>query len=529
MAVFVSAREAAEKVKDRAVIGYSAFLGYANADDVMGAIQARFIETGHPNGLTLIKGVSNGDGNEKGSNRLAVPGLMERVITSHIGVEPKVSQIIQENQCLGYAVSLGAVTELFRAAASHRPGVFTSSGLATFLDPRLEGGKLNSLTRDSGEDIVFLKELDGKEWLYYPVIPVDVAIVRGTYADEDGNIAMDKEAVSCDAFEAAAAAHNNGGIVIAQVERIVKRGSLPPRLVVLHHFMVDYVVEGTEDGQTQCYGADGKYHPEWTGEAPMPLKALPALPLNDRKICGRRAAMELTSGSLVNLGIGMPESVAAVAAEEGVAAEITLSVESGALGGVPRSGLGLGGTVNPEAFYKTADILNIYDGGGLDMTVLGMAEVDKDGNVNVSKFGDKLVGPGGFIDISQNTGTVVFTGTFTAGGLKTSYEGGAWHLLQEGHSVKFKNAVSQITFSGSYARQKRQNVLIVTERAVFRLADDGWMLTEIAPGADLERDVLRQMEFRPRIAKDLKLMDGSIFRDEPMGLALKKAQKKMKK
>lgn len=522
MTAFVSAREAAEKIKDHAVVAYSAFLGYANADDVMGAVRQRFAETGHPMGLTMLKGVSNGDGKEKGSNQLALQGLLARVITSHIGVEPQVSRLIQDNQCLAYAVSLGAVTELLRAAAAHKPGVFTSAGIATFLDPRLEGGKLNDLTRNTGGDIVSVETIGGEEWLFYPTIPVDVAIIRGTYADEDGNVAMDREAVSCDAFEAAAAAHNNGGIVIVQVERIVQRGTLPVRSIVLHHFMVDYIVQGTEEGQTQCYGFDGKYHPEWSGEISVPLESLRETPLDDRKICGRRAAMELKTGALVNLGIGTPESVAAVAAEEGAAEEITLSVEAGTLGGVPLSGLGLGGSVNPEAFYKTADILNIYDGGGLDMAVLGMAEADEAGNVNVSKFGDKLVGPGGFIDISQNTPTVIFVGTFTAGGLKTGYAGGTWHLIQEGRAVKFKKRVAQVTFSGDYAKKKKQRVLVVTERAVFKLTDAGWMLTEVAPGVDIEKNVLAHMEFTPVIADDVTTMDARIFRDEPMGLVLKK-------
>lgn len=526
MVQFVSAAEAAEKIKDHSVVAYSAFLGYANADDVMAAVRQRFLASGHPRGLTMIKGVSNGDGSEKGSNRLALPGLLERIVTSHIGVEPQVSRLIQDNQCLAYAVSLGTVTDLLRAAAAHKPGVFTSSGISTFLDPRLEGGKLNKLTKETGADLASVAAIGGKEWLFYPTIPVDAAVIRGTYADEDGNIAMDHEAVSCDAFEAAAAAHNSGGIVIVQAERIVRRGSLPVRSIVLHHFMVDYIVQGSSDGQTQCYGFDGIYHPEWTGEVSVPLTSLPELPLNDRKVCGRRAAMELQSGSLVNLGIGMPESVGAVAAEEGLASEITLSVESGTLGGVPLSGLGLGGAVNPEAFYKTADILNIYDGGGLDMAVLGMAEVDEKGNVNVSKFGGKLVGPGGFIDISQHTPKVVFAGTFTAGGLKTDYGDGRWKVLQEGRAVKFKRHVDQVTFSGEYAKNKKQYVLIVTERAVFRLTDDGWMLIEIAPGADIEKDVLAHMEFTPLIAGSIKTMDSRIFRREPMGLTLHRQQKR---
>lgn len=519
MAKIVSAREAANVIPDNAHVAVGGFCGFGSPDEVFIAIRERFEEIGAPKNITLLKGVSVGDRVNRGSNRLAAEGLIGRVISGHVGLEPELSKLIADNKCLAYMIPLGTVTELFRAAASKRPGVITTCGIDTFVDPRLEGSKANQLTHEIGEDIMSLMNIEGKDCLFYKTIPVDVCIVRGTYADEDGNISLEKEAIFADQLEAAAAAHNSGGIVIVQVEEIVNKGTLDPRDIKLHHFMVDYIVKAKPENHTQGFDSPN-FRPELTGAIKKPLSALQPMKLNDRKVCGRRAAMELKGGSLINLGIGMPDSVASVAGEEGFSERFTLSIESGVLGGIPLSGLGLGATVNPEAIYKMADIVNIYDGGGLDTTVLGLAEIDEFGNVNVSKFNGGVTGPGGFIDISQNTSNVIFVGTFTAGKLVTSYEGGKLKILEEGKSVKFKKRVEQITFSGKYAKENQQNVLIVTERAVFRLTENGLMLTEIAPGVDLERDILANMEFQPLISSELKEMDARIFCDEPMGLSI---------
>lgn len=514
----ISAAQAAALIPNGATVAVGGFCGFGSPDELLIAIRQRFLETGEPKQLNLLKGVSIGDKAERGCSRIALDGLVRQVICSHVGLEPPLAKMVAENRCLAYMVPLGTIAEIYRATAAHRPGVLTRCGLETFADPRLEGSKANDITVKTGEDIVSLVNIDGETCLLYKPIPVDVCLIRGSYSDRNGNIVFDHEALQAEQFEAAAAAHNSGGIVIVQVEDIVDR-DFDPRTVKLHHFMVDYVVKSRPENHLQGYDSD-EFRPEICGEKRRPIDAAPKImPLNDRKVCGRRAAMELEPGTLINLGIGMPDSVAAVADEEGIADQFTLSIESGVLGGIPLSGLGLGACTNPDAIYKMADIMCIYDGGGLDMAVLGLAEVDQQGNVNVSKYGDRVTGPGGFINIAQNTQTIIFVGTFTAGGLKTSYEDGKWKLLHEGQSVKFKKKVEQVTFSGGYAVRTGKKVMVVTERAVFCLTEDGLMLTEIAPGVDLERDILAHMEFTPIIRDELKRMDPRIFREGRMGLA----------
>ena len=514
----ITAREAAALIPDGATLAVGGFNGFGTPDELLIALRDRFLETGAPHGLTLMKCVSVGDRAERGVNRIALEGLLGKLICSHVGLEPAMAKLVQENKILAYLLPLGTLTELYRAAAARRPGVLTRVGLETFADPRLEGSKANARTQAEGEDMVSLVNLGGADCLFYPTIRPDVCFVRGTCADRNGSVSLSREAVHGEQLEAAAACRNSGGVVIVQVEDVADC-EFDPRDVKLHHSMVDYIVKARPENHAQGYDSD-EYRPELCGEARKPRSETAPMPLGDRKICGRRAAMELRRGALINLGIGVPEAVAAVAAEEGVSDRFTLSIESGVLGGVPLGGLGLGASANPEAIYNMADILNVYDGGGLDMAVLGLAEMDAFGNVNVSQFGGRVIGPGGFIDISQNTPTVIFTGTFTAGGLKTSYADGKWRLLQEGRVVKFKQRVEQITFSGAYAARTGKRVLVVTERAVFRLTPDGLELMEIAPGADLERDILARMEFRPRISPDLKEMDARLFRPEPLGLEI---------
>lgn len=515
MAKIITAAEAARLITDGATLGLSGFCGFGSPEALLEAIQERYEMESAPKGLTLLKGVSIGDKGARGASRLGAEGLIDTLIASHIGLEPAISRLVAENMIKAYLLPLGTIIALLRASAGKKPCVITSVGLKTFADPRLEGGRCNAKTR---EDIVSLVQLDGEEYLSYRPIPLDFCILRGTYADTDGNISLEKEALRADQFEMALAAHNNGGIVIAQVEKIVKKGSLDARDVAIHGFMVDYVVVAEPEQHYQGFDTEA-FRPELTGEIKTPLDALKPMPLGQRKICGRRCAMELEKGSLVNLGIGMPDAIAAVAAEEGISGNITLSIESGVLGGVPLAGLGIGATVNPEAIYKMADTFDLYDGGGLDMAFLGLAEMDEKGNVNVSKFNGKVIGPGGFIDITQNAKKVCFLGTFTAGGLKTDFSEGKFRLIQEGAQKKLKKKIEQVTFSAEYAAAHGQEVLYVTERAVFRLTAQGVMLTEIAPGVDVEHDILAQMEFRPLVAADLKEMDARIFQKGAMGLS----------
>lgn len=518
MTQFVSAQDAVSYIPDGCTLAVGGFNGFGAPEALLAALRERFLSSGSPRDLTIMKSVSVGDRGERGVSRIALEGLIRRVITSHVGLEPAMAKLVEENKILAYMLPLGTVTDLYRAAASHRPGVITHVGLETFVDPRQGGGKANDLTAAEGEDLVSLLRIDGEDWLFHRTVPVDVCLLRGSYADRKGNIVLSKEAMYGEQLEAAAAAHNHGGTVIVQVEQVLDE-DFDPRIVRLHHTLVDFVVTAPPELHRQGFGYD-EYRPEVAGECRVPLEAKAAMPLNERKICGRRAALELKADSLVNLGIGVPEAVAAVAAEEGFSDRITLSIESGVLGGVPLSGLALGGTTNPEAIYKMPDTLNLYDGGVLDLAVLGMAEMDSEGNVNVSKFGGRVIGPGGFINISQNTPVMLFTGSFTAGGLKTSCEGGRLRILQEGRAQKLVDHVEQITFSGAYARRKGQRVLYITERAVFRLAGEGVELIEIAPGMDLEQDILAHMGFRPIISPKLREMDKRIFADEKMGLKL---------
>jgi propionate CoA-transferase len=392
----------------------------------------------------------------------------------------------------------------------------THIGLKTFVDPRLEGCKSNDLARQSG-DVVKLVTIDGKDQLLFPSFPIDVCFIRGTVADEDGNMTLHREAVFSDQLEMAAATHNSGGIVIAQVEKVVTRNSLKPHDVKVHGSMVDYIVEGSKELTFQSYLSDD-YHPEWSGEYRVPMSNVAPMPLNERKVIARRGALELKPGMLVNLGIGIPDGVAAIAAEEGFVDRITLSIESGVLGGVPLPGIGIGGGVNSSAFYKEADIFDVYDGGGIDLSCLGAAQIDPQGNVNVSKFGGRVVGPGGFINISQNAKKVCFCGTFVAGKQRLEICDGRLKIIQDGDSIKFVEQLEQVTFSGEYAHETGQEVLYITERAVFMVTQKGLTLTEIAPGVDLERNVLAKMGFIPAIADNLKEMDPRLFRDQLMGL-----------
>jgi propionate CoA-transferase len=365
------------------------------------------------------------------------------------------------------------------------------------------------------EDLVELIHFDGKEYLAYKTLPVHVALLRGTTADMDGNITMEKEAFTLEVLPLAMAAKNSGGFVIVQVERVAERGALNARHVKIPGILVDCVVVSKPENHWQTYGT--RYNPSYSCEFKVPTAGIEPLPQDERKIIARRAAFELQPNMVVNLGIGMPEGVANVANEEGIFDYLTLTAEAGSIGGIPSGGMDFGTATNMDCLIDMHLQFDYYNGGGLDLACLGLAQMDAEGNVNVSKFGPKLAGCGGFIDISQNAKKIVFAGTFTANGAELAFEEGKLRIVKEGSLKKIVRNVEQITFSGKIAERGTQQIFYVTERCVFQLTAEGVELIEIAPGIDLEKDILAQMEFRP-IIKNLRLMDERIFKAGPMAL-----------
>ena len=486
--------------------------GLMDAEFIYQAIEKRFLETGTPEDITLVHVTGIGSGNKTGITHFAHKGLIKRVVGGHWGWSAEMIKLAIDNEIEAYNLPQGILSLLTREIAGGRNGLLTRVGLKTFIDPRLEGGKLN---QKASEDLVELVNMGGEELLFYKSFPINVTILRGTTADEEGNISVEQEAVDLDITSAAQAAYNSKGIVIAQVKRLAPKKTLNPRLVKVPGFMVDAVVVNPDQWQT----SEGEYNPSFSGEVRIPMDEIATLDFNIRKIVARRAALELKVGTIVNLGFGISDGVANIAAEEGLSDKIILTVEQGIVGGVPAKGAIFGAGFNPDVILDAPSQFDFYHGGGLDTTFLGMAQVDQHGNVNVSKFGKNIPGAGGFIDISQNAKKVVFCATFTAGGLKVDISGGRLKILQEGKVIKFIPDVEQITFSGEYAIQHNQEVFYVTERAVFKLITDGLELIEIAPGVDLERDILAQMEFRPIISDSLKTMEARIFKPEKMNLS----------
>ena len=507
MAKLIPASEAGHLVKDGATL-YCSGVGLAGfAEEVAVSIHDRFKASGHPNSLTIWHACGLGNAKDKGIWHLCHPGLLKRIVGGHFGVGgPILMRMIMDNEIEAYNLPQGVLVVLPRELAAGRPGMLSKVGLGTFVDPRVEGGKVN---KSATEDLVKLVEFAGEEWLHYLPPKVDVALIRGTRADRHGNLTMEHEGMFTEAISIAQAARRNGGIVIAQVEEVVEPGALHSKAVRVPGILVDYLVIGRPENHMQTMGT--QFNPAYTGDVRVPMEDLQPIPLDERKIVARRAAMELVHNAVVNLGIGMPEGIAAVAAEEKVSHLMSLTLETGLIGGVPAGGLDFGHASNAEAVIDPGYQFDFYDGGGLDVAFLGLAQTDARGNVNVSKFSGRPVGCGGFINITQNSKKVVFCGTFTAGGLRIQAADGQLKILQEGKSSKFLEQVEQITFGGDYAAAHGQSVLYVTERAVFRLTREGLELIEIAPGIDLQRDVLAHMRFAP-IVRNVRLMDEGLFR-----------------
>lgn len=494
----ITAREAVDLIPDGATVACGGFVGAGHPEALSGALEARFLKTSLPRGITLIYAAGQGDGAARGLNHLAHEGLLKRVIGGHWNLAPGLGRLAHANKIEAYNFPQGVISILFREIAGKRPGVFTKVGIGTFIDPRQNGGRMNARTQ---EELVELVQLGGEEWLWYRSMPINVCLIRATSADSRGNLALEREGIIGEMLPMAQAAHNHGGIVIAQVERLVDCIA-DPKAVRVPGILVDYVVVSEPQDHAQTFGV--QFNPDFVRSS-LELDGMDTMPFSERKIIGRRALREIRRGEVVNLGIGLPEAVAAVAHEERRLNEFTLTVESGPIGGVPASGLSFGCSYCPEAVLDQPAQFDFYDGGGLDIAVLGAVEIDELGNVNVSSFAGRFAGVGGFVNIAQSAARVVFCCTFKAGGLQVQAHQEQLTITTEGKHQKFVRRVAQICFNGQQALKNGQEVLYVTERAVFKLTAHGLELVEVAPGVDINTHILNNMDFVPLVNRPITM------------------------
>lgn len=511
----ITANEAAALVNDGDHLVVSGFLLQTTPSEILSALGERYEGQSSPKNLTVLQAAGIGNNKDEGIYEISHPGMIKRYITGHFANNQRLIEQTNKNEIEAYNFPQGVVSKMYRNIASGFYGEITKMGLKTFCDPRLEGGKINDAAK---EDLVELLTIGGEEYLYYKAPAIDVAIIRGTTADELGNITMEEEASVVDAREIAMAAKASGGIVIVQVKYTAESKSIDRNDVIIPGIFVDYVVVSEKPETKHRQTPANFYNPAIAGHTHIRMETSDFYPLNERKVIARRAAMELRGGDVVNLGIGIPEVVGIVANEEGFGKDIVLTLEDGMIGGIPLGGANFGSSVNAMVGLPMNQQFDFYNGGGLDCAFLGFAEVNAKGDINVSKFGERIAGCGGFIDISQSTKNIYFCGTLTAGGLKEKIEDGELVIIQEGKRKKFLKELDQITYSAEYGLESGQNVAFITDRCVMKPSDKGLVITEVAPGVDIQKDIIDQMEFEPIVAEDVKIMDIRLFKEELMGL-----------
>lgn len=507
MAQIISATQAANLIKDNDTVALSGFGLACVNQETIAALEERWNAGNGPHDLTIVNSSAVGArGKREGLSKIAYEGLVKRWIGGIMSASPALGELAMQNKLECYNLPQGVITALYREIAAKRPGVITKVGLGTFVDPRIDGAKVNDVTVD---DLVKLIELEGEEYLFYKTFPIDVALIRGTYADEMGNLTLEQEGLKMEVLPIAQAARNSGGIVIAQVKAVAKTGSLDPNLVKVPGNCVDYIVVSEPENHLQTENT--QYNPAFSGQIKVPVSGFKSIPLTERKIMARRAAAEIRPGDVMNLGVGVPAEVGVIMSDEGIADYALLTTEAGAVGGTAADDKNFGHSYNAYANLAMHEQFDYYDGGGLDLTVLGLAQADEQGNLNVSKFSGRVAGCGGFINITTTSKRIVFVGTFTAGGLEASFGKDGVTIITEGRHKKFVKKVEQITFAGQESAKIGQKVVYITERAVFELRDGTMTLIEIAPGIDLQTQVLDQMEFTPAIVSPLPLMDSGLF------------------
>ncbi len=522
----LSAADAARLIPDDAIVTVSSSSALGCPDAVLAAIGARFDAEGHPRNLTTLHPIAAGDmWGVKGIDHLAKEGCLAKVLAGSYpsgpssAEPPAIWKMVSGNAIPAYNVPSGILFDMHREAAAKRPGVLTKIGMDTYVDPTREGCAMNA--KAAALPIVSRERFAGDDWLFFPAIVPQVAIIRATTADERGNLSYEHEGGILGPLDQALSVRNNGGLVIAQVKRLAAAGSLRPHDVIVPGILVDVIVVAPDQKQT----TNTPYDPAISGEIFRPLSSFETPKFDVAKVIARRVAMELRDGDAVNIGFGISANVPRILIEEGKHGAVTWVIEQGAVGGVPLLDFQFGCASNAEAIVPSPQQFTYFQGAGFDMSLLSFLQIDREGSINVSKLGVRphvTAGCGGFVDITARARRIVFSGYFTAGaGLEIA--DGALRIAKEGKVKKLVNAVEQITFSGARAVAQGQDILYVTERCVMRLKPEGVTVIEIAPGVNLERDILAQSEFPLGVAHDLKVMSTAMFHPEPISLTLKEA------